>query len=121
METFSEHIKNKCTIFNTLVELTFPKVDVGSVDVVVGEERDYHIKDVFHDEEGKIKEDDVIIYYDWMDDELDPGRTHRGGPQTDKFNEMMDSFFRDLPGEQVDEQDGSGGGLYYGGIVLREE
>ena len=71
----------------------------------------------------ELKDDDVVIYYDWSDDEL----------SDDESNEFTDwlynqpNFFHQLHTEMsklgyvgVFDNDGSGSGLYYGCEVFRK-
>ncbi len=73
--------------------------------------------------------DDVMISYNHCTDELDPTNTTRD-PNNQKEWEEWDKYYEEsfdklhevmneLGYCQVDEQDGSGGGLYYGAIHFR--
>jgi hypothetical protein len=60
---------------------------------------------------------DVMIGYDFMDDELTKA-------ETEQFIIIFDNFFNDLRRlnmhhPDIEEVDGSGNGLYYGALVLR--
>jgi len=98
-------------MFNSLIELTF-NGELGEVRVIDLSKESEKLRDYFGDDCG-YQPGDILISYDWMDDELEID-------QVNQFVDLMDKFFAELPGLEVNEVNGSGGGLYYGGLLLRE-
>ena len=77
------------------------------------------------------EECDVVIHYDYMTDELDGGycdKENYGGSECEKWlewysNKLFSEIYElmsELGYEEVDEMDGSGGGMYYGQILFRK-
>lgn len=86
--------------------------------------------ELIEDEEGRqvgfeeVLDDDIVIYYDYADDELGREETNKlvnwlyDDPKGGWL--LMKSFLRSKGYVEVDEHDGSGNGLYYGATLFRK-
>ena len=105
--------ERKCLLFNELIKLTFKGIDVGRVSVIdLGRESER--LDQCFGNDCNYQQGDVLIDYDFMDDELSSEIAASG-----LLDDMINEFLQSLPGEQVNGADGSGGGLFYGAVLLR--
>ena len=113
MSNFKVMIENHCTIHN-LMMLQAGFKDTGTYRVIDPSTDPDYSKHVFPD--VQFKEGDVVIDYNFTDDEV--AKDH-----WNLWYTIYDSFFNRFRYNDiitVDEHDGSGNGLYYGGLVLRE-
>jgi hypothetical protein len=81
------------------------------------------VKDNFNENEIVLVDSDIVIHYDWMDDEMSENeRNEFQGWLWNGFFDRLESEMNKLGYVSMDvDMDGSGNGLYYGLEVFRKK